>query len=91
MDGLSDVNRWLEMPLASSPWPIQVIVNLLFAVFVWTMVWWFIVRQAKSVDLSFKEHIWPRIKDNPTAVVLYRLGVYALALGAAWVAFGGFK
>lgn len=91
MDGVAEINRWFEMPLAASPWPIQVIVNLIFAVLIWTMVWWFITAQAKSVGLHFKEDIWPQIKDDPKAVVMYRLGVYALALGSAWIAFGGFK
>ena len=86
----SDVS-WINLPYAASPWPVQAVVNLVFGVLVWSMVWWFIAKQAKSTGKTFSEDIWPAIKDDPKAVVLYRLGVYAIALGIAWISFGGFK
>lgn len=81
---------WFGLPFASSPWPVQVLIMLVFAALVWVMVWLFITRQAKSTSLSFSEHIWPAIKDSPIAVAMYRLGIYALAVAVAWVAFGRF-
>jgi hypothetical protein len=90
MMNMDDVS-WLSLPFAASPWPVQVAVNLAFAAVIWGMVWWFITKQASSTGKTFSEDIWPAIKDDPKAVVLYRLGVYALALGTAWIAFGGFK
>lgn len=83
--------EWFGLPYAASPWPVQVLVNLAFAGLVWGTVWWFVTRQAKSTGTGWSSHVWPAIKDCPICVTLQRLGVYALALGTAFIAFGGFK
>lgn len=81
---------WFGLPFAASPWPVQLLIMFLFAGAVWAMVWLFITRQAKSTSLTFSDHIWPAIKDSPLAVVLYRIGIYAVAVGIAYVAFSRF-
>lgn len=81
---------WFGQPLASSPWPIQVFAMVLIAGFVWGTIWWFITKQAKSTGKSFSEDIWPIISKSPMATVAYRIGIYALAVGAAFAAFGRF-
>lgn len=69
---------WLDLPLAASPWPIQLLaitlLTLIGAVMVWKLVGW----QAKSLGHTFNGTYWPIIKTNPFAVVLYRLGVYGM-------------
>lgn len=82
---------FFTMPLAASPWPIQVLVNLGMAYAAYKIAWHFIVAQAKSVDLNYKNDVWDKLKDSPMAVAVSRLGVYAIACVIIYVAFGGFK
>lgn len=69
---------WFKLPLASSPWPVQLLVISLLAAVGAIMVWKLIVWQRRSVGLEFKRDIWPVLKQNPMAVALWCLGIYAM-------------
>lgn len=69
---------WLDLPLAASPWPVQLVIISLLAALGACMVWKLIVWQRSSVGLEFKRDIWPVLKQNPMAVALWCLGIYGM-------------
>jgi hypothetical protein len=80
---------WWALPLAASPWPLQVIVILFLAMCAMVMAWFFISLQSKSVGIEF-EQIWEAIKDDPDAVIKYRLGIYGLVAIIVFASFSRF-
>lgn len=60
------------LPLAASPWPVQLVIITVLALVGAFMIWFLIKLQVKSVGHKFREDYWPIIRQSPYAVVAYR-------------------
>jgi hypothetical protein len=81
---------WLHLPLAATPWPIQVLVITALAVIGVSIAWWLVVQQNKSTGVSFKKDIWNALKDGNMAVAFYYAARLAVVFGAVAYLMGRF-
>lgn len=79
-----------ELPLAASPWPVQVVVIVILAVVGVSLSWWLVVKQNKSTGMDFRNDWWPELKKGNMAVAIYRVGVLLVVFGTVAYLLGRF-
>lgn len=84
------MNGYLSMPLAASPWLIQVVVITVLAVVGVGIAWWLIVRQNRSTGVSFKEDVYSELKQGNMAVAMYYAVRLAVVFGTVAYLMGRF-
>lgn len=76
------MNSILDLPLAASPWPIQILI-ITFLTALGTGAWWGLcVLQANLAGIKIREDVWSNIQKSPMAIVAYRA---AVMFCIAWV------
>jgi len=73
-------DSWFILPLAASPWPVQIVAILILSVLAVLVAWFLIILQNRSTGMRFRNY-WEAMRDNPIAVAIYRVGIF-------WAFFG---
>lgn len=71
---------WWILPLAASPWPVQLLVALVFITAAAALAWRLVIWQNRSTGRKSNDY-WNAMQTSPIAVAIYRTGVFATLFG----------
>ena len=77
---MDEYNSWLDLPLAASPWPVQLTAVIVLSTGAVALAWFLVTLQNKSTGMRFRDY-WEVIKQDPMAVAVYRVGVLVCIFG----------
>lgn len=81
---------WLHLPLAATPWPVQVFVITGLAIIGVSIAWFLVVQQNRSTGVKFKEDVWSELKEGNMAVAFYYAARMAVVFAAVAYLMGRF-
>jgi len=77
---MGEYNSWLVLPLAASPWPVQLAAVVILSTGAVALAWFLVALQNRSTGMQFNDY-WKVIKQDPMAVAVYRVGVFVSIFG----------